>query len=63
MPEKLARTQLIGKTADASGMGATARHGRSARIASSLSLRDLPTLAESGVPGYEAASWYGVIAG
>jgi tripartite-type tricarboxylate transporter receptor subunit TctC len=23
---------------------------------------DLPTVAESGVPGYEAASWYGVLA-
>ena len=28
----------------------------------SPALPDLPTVAESGVPGYEAASWYGVLA-
>ena len=28
----------------------------------SPTLPDLPTVAESGVPGYEAASWYGVLA-
>src|SRR5258708_11289459 len=26
------------------------------------SMPDLPTIAESGVPGYEASSWYGVLA-
>jgi tripartite-type tricarboxylate transporter receptor subunit TctC len=25
-------------------------------------LPDLPTIAESGVPGYEASTWYGVLA-
>jgi tripartite-type tricarboxylate transporter receptor subunit TctC len=28
----------------------------------SAAMPDLPTVAESGVPGYEAASWYGVLA-
>jgi tripartite-type tricarboxylate transporter receptor subunit TctC len=28
----------------------------------SAALPDLPTIAESGVPGYEIASWYGVLA-
>jgi tripartite-type tricarboxylate transporter receptor subunit TctC len=28
----------------------------------SPAMPDLPTVAESGVPGYEAASWYGVLA-
>ena len=28
----------------------------------SPALPDIPTVAESGVPGYEAASWYGVLA-
>src|SRR4051812_13612849 len=28
----------------------------------SSAMPDLPTVAESGVPGYEAASWYGVLA-
>jgi len=27
-----------------------------------LSMPDLPTIAESGLPGYEASSWYGVLA-
>jgi tripartite-type tricarboxylate transporter receptor subunit TctC len=28
----------------------------------SLAMPDLPTIAESGVPGYEAATWYGLLA-
>jgi tripartite-type tricarboxylate transporter receptor subunit TctC len=28
----------------------------------SRALPDLPTIAESGVPGYEAAGWYGIVA-
>ena len=28
----------------------------------SLALPELPTIAESGVPGYEAATWYGLLA-
>jgi len=28
----------------------------------SQAMRDLPTIAESGVPGYEASTWYGVLA-
>lgn len=52
------------------GMISTLNHVRSGRLKAiavssakrSPVLPDLPTIAESGFPGYEAATWYGVLA-
>ena len=43
----------------ASGRAQGARFGSTERIAQ---YPDVPTLAESGLPGYEAGSWYGLAA-
>ena len=65
-------TDLIGGQADLmfdnlSSVGAHAKSGRVRGIAVSGSKRspafpDLPTIAESGVPGYETLAWGGVVA-
>ena len=65
-------TDLIGGQADLlfdnlSSVGAHARSGRVRGIAvsglkRSPSFPDLPTIAESGVPGYETLAWGGVVA-
>jgi tripartite-type tricarboxylate transporter receptor subunit TctC len=67
-----ARTAILGKQVDMmfdaiTTMAANARAGRVKALASSGQTRspvtpDVPTLAEAGVPGYEATIWLGLMA-
>ena len=67
-----ARTAILGKQVDMmfdaiTTMAANARAGRVKALASSGKARspvtpDVPTLAEAGVPGYEATIWLGLMA-
>ncbi len=50
-----------------SGAGAHVRSGKMRALAVSSAVRspdypELPTVAETGVPGFEATAWYGVVA-
>jgi len=66
-----ARTAILGKQVDMmfdaiTTMAANARAGRVKALASSGKARspvtpDVPTLAEAGVPGYEANNWWGIV--
>ena len=65
-------TDLLGGQVDATFTGAPAvlphvRNGRLRALAVSSpqrlpSLRDVPTVAESGLPGFDADQWYGIVA-
>ena len=67
-----ALTDLLGGRLDvvfstASSAGTYVRGGRMRALAVTSATRaaaypDLPTIAESGVPGYEAIAWYGILA-
>ena len=66
-PVRIIVTTAAGGGADITmrtiGQKLTESWGRAvSSTARSRALPDLPTIAEAGVPGYEAAGWYGIVA-
>ena len=56
------QTVLLGSRATPRSQSGKARALGVTTTARSASAPDVPTIAESGLPGYEATAWYGVLA-